>query len=315
MANRRMFSKRITESTKFVKMPATSQNLYFHLCINADDDGIVEAYPVMCITKATEDDLRVLASKGFVKILNEDLITYIIDWREHNNVRADRKIDSMYKDLLLEVCPEVVVIEAKESYYSKKKKEISPINEEQEDVFCQTRDSQQENICQTNDRQEKIFCQTNDGQMTDNTCQNEGIGKVRLGKVRLGKDNIQDTSYLCHFPTSENDEPNQNLEKNESETVINEPKVSTSTMHYVVNLYNSVCKSYPKVTKLSDARKKAIKARLKQYTEEDFKTLFELAEQSSFLKGSNGNNWSICIHSMQHFLYPFVIIFCGIAFR
>lgn len=50
MAERRMFSARITESTRFLKMPATSQNLYFHLGLNADDDGVVEAYPVMCKT-------------------------------------------------------------------------------------------------------------------------------------------------------------------------------------------------------------------------------------------------------------------------
>ena len=47
MANRRMFSARITESTKFLKMSATSQNLYFHLCMHADDDGIVEAFQIM----------------------------------------------------------------------------------------------------------------------------------------------------------------------------------------------------------------------------------------------------------------------------
>lgn len=97
MAERRMFSARITESTRFLKMPATSQNLYFHLGLNADDDGVVEAYPVMCKTGATEDDLRVLVGKEFVSVLNDDLVSFIIDWREHNYIRADRKVDSIYK--------------------------------------------------------------------------------------------------------------------------------------------------------------------------------------------------------------------------
>ena len=58
-------------------------------------------------------------------------------------------------------------------------------------------------------------------------------------------------------------------------------------------LYNSVCGSYPRLVKLSEARKKAIRARLRSgYTVEDFKRLFELAEQSDFLKGKNGRNWS-----------------------
>lgn len=63
MGDRRMISKRICESAKFLKMPATSQNLYFHLMLNADDDGVVEAYPVMAVCKANEDDLKVLVGR------------------------------------------------------------------------------------------------------------------------------------------------------------------------------------------------------------------------------------------------------------
>ena len=60
----------------------------------------------------------------------------------------------------------------------------------------------------------------------------------------------------------------------------------------IISMYNDTCVSYPKVQSLSEARKKAIKARLKQYTVEDFKRLFELAESSDFLKGGNNRNWS-----------------------
>ena len=60
----------------------------------------------------------------------------------------------------------------------------------------------------------------------------------------------------------------------------------------VTALYNSICVSYPSLRTLSEQRKKAIKARLKVYTIDDFKTLFEKAEASDFLKGSNGSNWS-----------------------
>lgn len=58
-------------------------------------------------------------------------------------------------------------------------------------------------------------------------------------------------------------------------------------------LYNSVCGSYPRLVKMSDAWKKAISARLKTgYTLDDFQTLFEKAEASDFLKGANKRNWS-----------------------
>lgn len=59
------------------------------------------------------------------------------------------------------------------------------------------------------------------------------------------------------------------------------------------NMYNEICISFPRVTKLSDHRKKAIKARLNSgYTMDDFWKLFEMAESSSFLKGKNDRNWS-----------------------
>ncbi len=62
----------------------------------------------------------------------------------------------------------------------------------------------------------------------------------------------------------------------------------SSDLQSVVDLYHSICVSYPQIRSLSDARKKTIKARLKSYSLGDFKTLFENAEASSFLKGSEG---------------------------
>ena len=61
----------------------------------------------------------------------------------------------------------------------------------------------------------------------------------------------------------------------------------------IKNLYNDICKSFSRCNAMSDARKKAIKARfVSGYTEEDFKTLFTKAEASSFLRGSNNRNWT-----------------------
>jgi len=60
----------------------------------------------------------------------------------------------------------------------------------------------------------------------------------------------------------------------------------------IVSLYNSICKSFPKVLSLSEKRKAAIKARLKVYSVEQFKEMFVKAENSSFLKGANDRNWT-----------------------
>ena len=106
-----MFSKRLASSARFLKMPISSQALYFHLGLHADDDGVVEAYNVIKMLGCTEDDLRVLVAKDLVKVLNEDLVSYITDWKENNIIRPDRKIDSIYKDLLISIVPDVELIE------------------------------------------------------------------------------------------------------------------------------------------------------------------------------------------------------------
>ena len=59
----------------------------------------------------------------------------------------------------------------------------------------------------------------------------------------------------------------------------------------VVDLYNETCVSFPKVTTLSERRKKAIRARLNTHTMDDIKRCFEMAEQSDFLKGKNNRDW------------------------
>ena len=103
MAERRMFAKSIIGSARFLRMPPTSRLLYYNLGMAADDDGIVEAFSVMRTTGATEDDLRVLASKEFVHVLNEDLVTYITDWERNNYIQKDRYRPSVYAELLVKL--------------------------------------------------------------------------------------------------------------------------------------------------------------------------------------------------------------------
>ena len=103
MGNRRMFSKSVCHSARFLRMPVSSRDLYFNLGLEADDEGIVEAFSVMRLVGSTEDDLRVLVAKGFVQILNEDLVTYITDWKENNLIRSDRFQPSRYHELLVKM--------------------------------------------------------------------------------------------------------------------------------------------------------------------------------------------------------------------
>ena len=119
-----MFSKEITSSARFLKMPSETQALYFHLCMNADDDWVVEAFSVMRFVWSPEDNLKLLVAKDFVKVLNDDLVTYITNWKDHNLIRADRKIDSIYKNLLLQILPNI------ETIVPKKRADVAKRNQE-----------------------------------------------------------------------------------------------------------------------------------------------------------------------------------------
>lgn len=85
----------------------------------------------------------------------------------------------------------------------------------------------------------------------------------------------------------ENEETNNNSLKNNS---LNNN--SNTNYQLIADMYNDTCVSFPRLTKLSEKRKRAIKARLKQYSIDDFHRLFQMAENSNFLKGQNNRNWS-----------------------
>lgn len=96
MADRRMFTKKITESDAFLEMPASSQMLYFHFCMNADDDGFVNnPKKIQRMCNATDDDFKLLVVKSFV-ILFETGIIVIKHWRMHNFIQSDRYTPSGY---------------------------------------------------------------------------------------------------------------------------------------------------------------------------------------------------------------------------
>lgn len=153
MAQKRMFSKEITRSARFLMMPQSSRLLYYDLGMEADDEGIVEAFTVLRTTGAAEDDLRILVAKGFVLILNEDLVTYITDWRRNNTIQSDRRHESIYHDLLVKVlsdtsCIQAVSIldteESPDKYRGDLAKErVSPgaPTLEQVEAFCKERNS------------------------------------------------------------------------------------------------------------------------------------------------------------------------------
>ena len=98
MAERRMFAKTIIDSDAFLDMPITSQLLYFHLSMRADDDGFInKPKTIMRMCGCKDDDLRLLAAKKFL-IPFETGVVVIKHWKIHNYIRNDRYKETKYKE-------------------------------------------------------------------------------------------------------------------------------------------------------------------------------------------------------------------------
>lgn len=98
MANRRMISKRIIEQDEFLDMPISSQCLYFHLIMRADDEGFVgNPRAISRLIGCSLDDLKLLITKNYI-IPFESGVCVITNWLEHNNIRKDRFTETIFKD-------------------------------------------------------------------------------------------------------------------------------------------------------------------------------------------------------------------------
>lgn len=162
MAQRRMISKEVIQSQRFLTLPLEAQALYFHLIAASDDDGVVDAFPIVRMVGAREDNLGLLVVKKFVLPLNNEMIYFITDFSKQNKIRQDRIQPSIYRDLLLEKTDLV-----------RDGKRLIDKNE----IF----DGQMSDKCLTSDGQMADVCQTSDGQMSAQY----SIGKYSIGEYSL----------------------------------------------------------------------------------------------------------------------------------
>ena len=97
MAERRMFSKTIIDSDAFLDMPLTTQALYFHLSMRADDEGFVNnPKKIQRMLGCTDDDSRLLIAKQFLLPFDSGVVV-VKHWRIHNYIQRDRGKETMYK--------------------------------------------------------------------------------------------------------------------------------------------------------------------------------------------------------------------------
>ena len=205
-----MFTKKITESDAFLDMPLSTQALYFHLNMGADDEGFVNnAKRIQRNIGASDDDLRLLFIKRFILPFESGVIV-IKHWKMHNYIAKDRFHKSQYEE-------ERDLLEVKENGAYTLKNEI-PYTECIQDVYAD--------------------------------------------KNSIDKNSIESINTLS----------------------------SKNSVDYqkIIELYHKNCPSLPKVSKITDARKKLINARLKDYSEEELEAVFKESEESDFLTGRNG---------------------------
>ena len=290
MAERRMLSIKITSSARFLRMSHASQALYMHLVMNADDDGVVEAFSIMRLAAANEENLQELADRKFIRLLNEDLVAHILDWDENNKIRSDRKRDSIYKDLLerVEAEEESAAVEAA----------VEPDVEESSNDALAADCGQVTADC---------------GQVTAD-CPHR-IGKVRLGEDRVGKDRVGTTrdldsiskdrdidTHLCaDAPSAPVSAPALSLVKNSRKDAAPQPNqgggIRSPAVPYaaIMDEYNAVCVSLTPIKVMSEKRKKEAKTRfLREFRGDmgEVRAFFRKVEASDFLCGRNGHGWT-----------------------
>lgn len=98
MAERRMFAKTIIDSDAFLDMPLSTQALYFHLSMRADDDGFINSpKKIQRVIGASDDDLKLLIAKNFI-IPFESGVVVIKHWKIHNYIQSDRYKPTVYTE-------------------------------------------------------------------------------------------------------------------------------------------------------------------------------------------------------------------------
>lgn len=184
MAERRMFAKSIIDSDVFLDMPLSTQALYFHLSMRADDEGFINnPKKIMRMIGASQNELEILLAKRYLLIFDSGVVV-IKHWRIHNYIQKDRFKETLYKEEKSEI-----MIKENKSYTEIK---INGFSHENTLIANKTPESVQ------------------DGYIMDTESVQDGdTGKVsiELGKSKLSKDykeknNKKENSDFSSFPGS-----------------------------------------------------------------------------------------------------------------
>ena len=184
MANRRMFSRTVTGSGRFLRLGAQTRALYFDLGMEADDDGFVEAYARMLSTGSKTRNLKELLEAGFLEMVDEkNLVVHITDWEENNVIRKDRYTPSVYRKRLAQQTEAPKDDPQPEPEQPEPMPQPKPSFEAEASTQAASQPSEAAPQAEANGVTDGCF-------LGDSGLTQVRLGKDRLGKVSLGKDSL-----------------------------------------------------------------------------------------------------------------------------
>ena len=225
MADRRMFAKTIIDSDAFLDMPLSTQALYFHLSMRADDEGFVNSpKKIQRIIGASDDDMKVLIAKRFIIVFESGVIV-IKHWKIHNYIRSDRIHHTVYQE-------EAAMLALKEN------KAYTLASDVSENPVRQLSVIRQSDVSQASAR-----CQSDVSHADDDLPSN-----VRLDKNSIGK-----------YSINNNKDRHDDDVESENDDVEDDHTPKSATIY--ADEFESIWKDYPNKQGKHNALKAFIKAR------------------------------------------------------
>ena len=300
MGNHRMFSLSVVDTDLFNDMPMSARLLYYELGMRADDDGfIASSKRIVRMTGCTEDDMKLLIAKGFIICFDSGIIA-VAHWHIHNKIRKDRKKDTIF----LEEKRRLALTE--NGVYTKQPQAVNQMStnlqptDNQMSTNWQPTDNQMTTNRQPTVNQVSTNLQPTVNQMSTNwqpTVNQVSTNWQPSGNQMSAQDKIsKDKSSQDKLSQDKLSQEKLSQEKLSQENSLLSADADARP-HFdfqsVVDSFNSICKSLPKVQILTDQRRLAIKKAQERLGNLCFDEFFAKVERSDFLTGRTGK-WNGC---------------------
>lgn len=254
MANKRMFTMKIVDTDAFLDMPLSTQCLYFHLNMRADDDGFIgNPKRIEKIIGANDDDLKLLIAKRFV-ILFDDGVIVIKHWRMHNTLSRDRYIETSYTD--------------------EKKKLL-------------LKDNGSYSLTNGNSIDDTKLIERSNRQTQKRR-------KIDERKTHSDKDIGLDIGLDKDLELDLDTELDKDKEKDINDLIVSKDTIRQTDVQRIIDEWNTLEEfGINPVKRMTSKREQAVKARIRQNHMDDILEAIENIRHSSFLQGQNKEGWMI----------------------